>query len=156
MQRAYAVILGALGVAFCLRVSGQLLVASFQVEFLPPMSEWYSGLLPYPLLLPIQLLILVAQAKVSLDIWRGAGFFANRRPRAGRALCWFSGIYFVAMAIRYGVVMTLFPERRWFGGTIPIVFHWVLAAYLFVLGRYQRGAAHNSSMQQGTSASSRT
>jgi hypothetical protein len=28
------------------------------------------------------------------------------------------------------------PEQRWFGGTVPIVFHCVLAAFLFVLGSY--------------------
>ncbi len=32
--------------------------------------------------------------------------------------------------------MVLHPERRWLGtGTIPIAFHWVLAAFLFRLGR---------------------
>ncbi len=36
---------------------------------------------------------------------------------------------------RYVVVMTLYPER-WLGGTIPIFFHWVLAAYLFAYGRF--------------------
>jgi len=30
--------------------------------------------------------------------------------------------------------------RRRFGGTIPIVFHWVLAGYLFVLEYYHRRA----------------
>jgi hypothetical protein len=29
------------------------------------------------------------------------------------------------------------PEQRWLGGTIPIVFHWVLAVFLFVLGASQ-------------------
>ena len=33
---------------FVLRVVGQVLVAFFDVRFLPPMSQWYSGLLPYP------------------------------------------------------------------------------------------------------------
>ena len=33
---------------FVLRVTGQALVAFLEVGFLPPMSEWYSGLLPYP------------------------------------------------------------------------------------------------------------
>jgi hypothetical protein len=33
--------------------------------------------------------------------------------------------------------MALYPERRWLGtGTIPIVFHWVLAAYLFTLAHF--------------------
>ena len=137
MRRAYAVVLGVLVFAFFLRVLGQVLVAFFQVEFLPPMAEWYSGLVPYPVLLPIQLLILVVQAKISLDIWRGSGFFAIRRARAGNVLCGFSYVYFAAMVLRYVLTMSFYPERRWFTGTLPIFFHWVLAAYLFVLGQFQ-------------------
>lgn len=145
MRRVYAVVLGILAFAFFLRVLGQVLVAFFYVDFLPPMAEWYSGLLPYPVLLPMQFLILVVQAKISLDIWRGLDFFAIRRPRAGKVLCWCSYVYFAGMVLRYILTMSLYPERRWFTGTIPIFFHWVLAAYLFVLGRFQvrtdRGAS---------------
>jgi hypothetical protein len=32
------------------------------------------------------------------------------------------------------------PDQRWLGGTIPIVFHIVLASWLFVLGSYLRSA----------------
>lgn len=144
MRRTFAVVLGVLAVAFFLRVLGQLLVATADVDFLPPMAAWYSGLVPYAVLLPIQILILVVQVKISADIWRGFGFFSRRRPVAGRALCWFSGIYFAAMVIRYVVVMTVDPERRWFTGTIPIFFHFVLAAYLFVLSRFQVWASRES------------
>ena len=107
------------------------------------MSEWYSGLLPYPLLLPAQIAILAVQACISLQLARGHGMFVRPRPRVGRVLIVFSVVYFAAMALRYAVTMTWYPERRWLGtGTIPIVFHWVLAAYLFTLGRHHaRGAA---------------
>lgn len=138
MHRRYSLLLGALAFAFLLRVAGQLLVAIFHVDFLPPMPAWYSGLMPYPLLLPIQVLILIVQAKVSWDLWRGSGFFAARHPVAGRFLCWFSYVYFAVMVLRYVLTMSFYPERRWLGGTIPIFFHWVLAAYLFVLGRFMR------------------
>jgi hypothetical protein len=137
MQKTYAVILWALQLAFLLRVLGQLLVAFFHVTFLPPMAQWYSGLLPYPILLPIQVLILLLQTKINWDIWRASGYFAARNPAGGKALCWFCLVYFVAMLLRYVVTMVLYPERRWFSGTIPIFFHFVLAAYLFVLGRYK-------------------
>ena len=116
---------------------GQALVAFPGVKFLPPMEAWYSGLIPYPALLPIQIVILAFQAKISADLWRGAGYFALRRPRSGRVLRWFSFFYFLAMLLRYLVTMILYPNMRWLGGTIPIFFHWVLAAYLFVLGRFQ-------------------
>ena len=126
-----------------------MLVAFFGVTFLPPMREWYSGLIPYPVLLPIQILILLLQAKISLDIWRGSGFFAGHRPRVGRSLCWFSCAYFLAMVVRYGLTMYLYPERRWFSGTIPIFFHLVLAAYLFILGQYQLSTEEEASAPNG-------
>jgi hypothetical protein len=68
---------------------------------------------------------------------RGAGFFVQLRPRTGNILMWLSYIYAFAMAVRYVVTMTLHPELRWFTGTIPIWFHFVLAAFLYTLGRYQ-------------------
>lgn len=65
---------------FALRVAGQALVAFSDVRFLPPMQAWYSGLMPYPYLLPSQ------RARLLWD-----------RP-------------------------------------IPIVFHWVLAAFVISVG----------------------
>jgi hypothetical protein len=138
-QRTYSIVLSVLALAFFLRLLGQALVAFFDVDFLPSMAQWYSGLLRYSVLLPIQLLILAAQAKISWDIWHGAGFFATLQPRTGMRLCWFGYVYFAAMVLRYVLTMTFYPERRWFTGTIPIFFHWVLAAYLFVLGRFAAG-----------------
>ncbi len=134
--RRQAALLSLLAFFFFLRVVGQALVAFRDVTFLPPMPEWYSGLLPYPVLLPIQVAILAVQAVISRDLWTGHGLFAVRRPPAGRLLRGLSVVYFAAMALRYVITMALRPERRWLGGVIPIVFHWVLAGYLFVLGRY--------------------
>lgn len=128
--------LGGMAFAFFLRVLGQALVAADRAGFLPPMEEWYSGVVPYAALLPIQIAILGLQAAISRDIWKGSGRFAGARPAIGRGLQWFSYLYFAVMLVRYVVTMTLYPERHWLSGTIPIVFHWVLAGYLFTLGRY--------------------
>jgi hypothetical protein len=138
-MKAYALVLAVLAAAFLGRVLGQVVVALFNPAFLPPMPEWYSGLIPYPALLPIQLVILGFQFQVSRQLWTGRGPLAVARPRLGAGLTWFSLIYFGAMLARYIVTMSLHPERRWFGGAIPIVFHWVLAAYLYILSRYHRG-----------------
>ena len=119
---------------FALRVAGQALVAFLHVGFLPPMSAWYSGLVPYAVLLPVQLVILAIMARINVDLTAGAGTFATPRPRLGRGLRWFALVYVLAMVVRYVVTMMLHPEQRWLGGTIPIVFHWVLAAYVFVWG----------------------
>ena len=137
--KAEALILALLALAFLGRVAGQVVVALAAPAWLPPMEEWYSGLLPYPVLLPIQGVILTVQARISWDLWRGTGRFARRSSHLGAALMWLALIYFIVMLSRYVITMALFPERRWFGHAIPIFFHWVLAGYLFVWSRYHRG-----------------
>ena len=133
---AYALVMWALTLLFFLRVLGQLLVAFFDAAFLPAMEEWYSGLVPYPILLPIQILILTFQVKVCMDFSRGRGFFVVQRKTMGRIVLWFSYLYFASMLLRYIITMVLHPDKRWFGGTIPIFFHLVLAGYLFTLGHF--------------------
>jgi hypothetical protein len=121
---------------FFLRVFGQVLVVFFQPRWLPPMSQWYSGLLPYRYLLPIQTLFLIVMGWMSFDITRGNGFFSIPNPNMGNGVVWFSYVYFGSMVIRYLIRMTKHPDQRWLGGTIPIIFHCVLAVFLFVFGQY--------------------
>jgi hypothetical protein len=136
-RRTYALVLGLLAGLFFLRVLGQALVALLAVSFLPPMADWYSGLLPYPILLPTQIAILGLQGAAVVDFARGRGVFVEPRPRLGRVVRRASLLYFAAMALRYVITMAVHPERRWLGtGTIPIVFHWVLAAWLFTFGHF--------------------
>ena len=108
------------------------------VSFLPAMPHWYSGLLPYPLLLPSQLVILVVQGVVCAQFARGHGALVTpARPRLGRALIGVAVLYAGAMVVRYALTMAWYPERRWLGpGTIPSVFHVVLAAFIFTVGHF--------------------
>jgi len=140
-------VLWALSALFLARVLGQVLVVLAGVEWLPAAGEWYSGLLPYPLLLPVQVAILGLMARINLQAGRGRGYLSARRPRLGRALLAFAAVYALVMVVRYVVSGRLHPERRLLPpGVIPIVFHWVLAAYLAVLGRLAlRGGAFTSS-----------
>jgi uncharacterized protein len=126
---------------FCLRVLGQVLVAFFAVSFLPPMEEWFSGLLPYPELLASQIAIVVVYSKICVDFWRGQGYFATPRPELGRNLLKFGSLYLGVMIMRYVIRMGLYPHERWAGGCIPIFFHWVLASFLLVLASYHRAPA---------------
>lgn len=143
--RSHAGLLWLLTFLFFLRVAGQILVAFLGVSFLPPMKEWMSGLLPYPALLVSQIAILLFQCRVNCDFSRGRGYFIEPKPRAGRILRVLSFLYAGAMALRYVVTMTLYPERRWAGsGTIPIVFHLVLAAWLYAFARYHVLSAENA------------
>lgn len=133
-----APVLWVLFALFVARVAGQALVATLDVPFLPPMQAWYSGLLAYEILLPAQILIVALMMKICLDFSGGRGFFVE--PRRILAIHWlyFGYAYLAVMIARYPVQMVLHPETRWLGGTIPIFFHWVLAAFVIAVGRYHR------------------
>lgn len=94
-----------------LRVAGQALVAFLNVSFLPPMTQWYSGLIPYPILLPVQIIMIVVMIKIVTDFTRGRGYFVIPRPRIGFLMKWISYLYFSSMIIRYLLTMTWHPER---------------------------------------------
>ena len=128
---------------------GQFLVVLNAALWLPPMKEWYSGLLPYPALLPTQVLIAVVFGWICVDFTRGRGFWMKPRPFFGRGLLVFAYVYLAAMVLRYVLRMALVPEARWFGQTIPIFFHWVLASFLIVFGRWHRARLTELRRQTG-------
>jgi hypothetical protein len=105
-------------------------------RWLPPMEQWQSGLLPYPLLLIGQIVVLTWMLLICVDFSRGSGFFLEPHPSGGRFSIWFSYVYFGWMVVRYINRMTRRPDQRWFGGTIPIVFHSIVAAFLWTWGMY--------------------
>lgn len=119
---------------FVLRVAGQVLVALRPQAWLPPMAQW--NLLPYPILLPIQLVIIAVMVWVDRSFTLNAVAPALNDAHGGSLLVALSAVYAAAMVIRYALRMGRRPDQRWFGGTIPIVFHVVLAAYLYVLGSF--------------------
>jgi hypothetical protein len=101
---------------------------------LPATEHWFSGLIPYPILLGVQLVMLAGMVKIASDVWRGRGFFAKLRPWS-RFLVICSVIYAGSMVLRYVLTMIYRPEMRWFGSTIPIFFHFVLAGFLYTWGK---------------------
>jgi hypothetical protein len=127
-----AVVMAVLGGLFLLRVIGQVLVTYAGVGWLPAVEHWQSGLLAYPALLASQGVILVLLALVTADVWRGRGRFARPRPRVASALGWVGAIYLASMIVRYVATMLARPEWRWFGHSIPVLFHLVLATFLLV------------------------
>jgi len=117
---------------FLLRVLGQLEVALGQGQgWLPTMERWYSGYVAYPLLIPAQILLLMWMTAVAYDNSRGAGLFHVERPRSRRVLNRLAIFYLLAMVVRYIVQVGLVPELG--GHTIPILFHWLLAAFVALL-----------------------
>jgi uncharacterized protein len=129
-----AVVLCLLSGLFVLRVVGQLVVRTRAPRWLPPTEQW--NLMPYRWLLPSQLGIVALLAWMDLDFARGHGFWVEPRPALGVGAVVFALLYASVMAARYVLRMSRRPDQRWFGGTIPIAFHFVLAAYLLVLGTF--------------------
>ena len=121
-------LLWALLALFVLRVAGQALVAFFDTPWLPPMERWYSGLVPYGWLLPAQLAIVALMAKICADFTRRRGFFVRPRRFFAVHWLWLGWIYLAAMILRFAVQ----------GPTIPVVFHWVLAAFVIAVGLWHR------------------
>ncbi len=117
---------------FLVRVAGQLVVRLRRPSWLPPTEEW--NLSPYRLLLPAQIAILALMTWVDISFSLDRGGPVSPRPRLGEGILLFAYVYAAAMAVRYGDRMLRRPAARWFGGTIPIVFHVVLASYLYVFG----------------------
>lgn len=119
---------------FVLRVTGQALVALRPQPWLPPMAQW--NYLPYPILLPIQLVFIVIMVWIDMSFTLNIGISTAQSADIGNILIAFSAVYALVMAIRYAVRMSRRPDQRWFGGTIPIIFHIVLASYLYALGSF--------------------
>jgi hypothetical protein len=120
---------------FAARVIGQLETALLAPAWLPDMDAWFSGLLPYPLLLPAQIAILMLMAVVAWNRRVRNGCFARANPRVAGALRLFAYLYFVVMAVRLGVNVIDNGAEFWREGAIPVAFHWVLALFLLVAGR---------------------
>jgi hypothetical protein len=118
------------------RVLGQVVVLLLAPRWLPPMEQWQSGLLPYPVLLVGQAVVVTLMIWTSIDFSRGAGFWVAPHPRLGLAALWWSYVYAGAMVVRYVIRMARRPDERWLGGTIPIIFHTVVAAFQWTFGMY--------------------
>jgi len=120
---------------FAVRVIGQFEALVLSPPWLPGMDAWYSGLLPYYLLLPAQIALLMVMAVVAWNRRVRTGRFAAASPRFARGLRIFAALYFVLMAVRLGV--NLFQHGADFRehGAIPVAFHWVLALFALVSGR---------------------
>jgi hypothetical protein len=98
------------------------------------MPRWYSGLMPYEYLLPFQVVILALMAKICADFTRGRGFFVRPRRFFAGPWLWFGWLYLAVMLARLPLQLALGPD----GPLIPIFFHWVLAAFVILVGLWHR------------------
>ena len=116
------------------RVAGQIFAATTAPAWLPPMQRWYSGVMPYRYLLPVQIVFIVVMVAMIAGVASGTGVLGTRNDTAGRWIVWASYVYAIGMVVRSVRYATAPPEKR--GVLIPIVFHFVLAAFLFVYGSF--------------------
>ena len=130
--RVSALILGVLLGLFVLRVVGQIVVATRAPQWLPPMARWYSGLMPYRYLLPTQIVFIVLMTAMTIGVARQSAPFGTISAGAGGWIVWASYVYALGMVVRSVRYALATPTQR--GVLIPIVFHFVLAAFLFAYG----------------------
>ena len=139
MGQRYFPWLVALAGLFVLRVLAQLIQAVYPVAWLPPFEAWHGAVLPYPLLVAAQCLIIGVLAWIIVRVRAEA--ITPRRWKV-RVCFLFGGVYFGFMAVRLIGGLTVLGDHAWFSKTLPAVFHLVLAAFILLLGHYiyRRGA----------------
>ena len=135
-----AVLWACIGLFFA-RVVGQIEALLVAPRWLPAMEAWYSGILPYPLLLPIQIALLMLMGVLAIHPRRRAGS-ADRTSRILRVL---AVLYAAGMAVRLILIVHRYAEDYYLHGAIPVAFHWVLALFLLVWTRLTYGPPYASS-----------
>ena len=139
--QAFSPVLWLCSVLLLLRVAGQLLVVLRAPAWLPPMAQWQSGLVPYRFLLATQVVVLTLMFWIAADFARGAGVWVRPMPGLGHVVLAWSCLYATAMVVRYAIRMFRRPDQRWLGGTIPIIFHSVVAAFQLTFALYHVAGA---------------
>ncbi len=130
-----AVLLWSCVALFGARVIGQIEALLLEPDWLPAMEAWYSGLMPYYLLLPAQIALLMFMAVVAWNRRVRTGRFAAAHPRLAGGLRIAACLYFLAMALRLALNISANGEDFWTEGAIPVAFHWVLALFLLAAAR---------------------
>jgi hypothetical protein len=110
---------------------GQIEVVLLAPSWLPPFRAWESGLIPYGVLLPIQILLIAWMAIVATDHWRGSGYFWVTHGSTRRRLKMIAAIYFTIMLLRLAITAAIPPHTLLERGLIPVIAHWDLAAFIY-------------------------
>ena len=140
-NRSYAVALTSLLLLFVFRIVAQFGPGIHPVDFLPPFDEWHSGILPYPVLLTGQALVLAVLLRIVVA--HGTDRCIAHR-RLGIVLLAGGGVYFAVMCFRLLAAMTFAAADSWLGATIPAFFHVVLACFALIHGYFNlRHASHD-------------
>ena len=118
---------------FLLRVLAQPLSLIIDTPLLPRFESWHSGVLPYPVLVAAQILIIAWFARTA---WRFGKGEVVPRHRRGVFFLLFGSAYFLFMLARLLLGLTIMRDSRWFTSYLPTTFHLVLASWLLVYGQF--------------------
>jgi hypothetical protein len=120
---------------FALRVIGQLEVAILEPAWLPESGAWHSGFLPYPLLLPMQIAMLMLMAIFAWDPRVRNRRISRVHPRVAAALRKLALFHFFAMAVRLAADILENGWNFWREDAISVVSHWVWVLFVLVCCR---------------------
>ena len=116
---------------FCFRVFAQIATKFIEIPFLSPFESWHSGSMPYPLLLVLQFIIILAMFRFSIKSGKNDIPQDNKR---GKIIIIIGAIYFIIMIGRLVIGLTGISEARFFVNYLTTSFHYVLASYLILCG----------------------
>ncbi|MEE3232860.1 MAG: hypothetical protein VX294_01730 [Candidatus Latescibacterota bacterium] len=126
---------------FSFRVVAQMVQYFHPVEALPQFEEWQSGVLPYPVLLLAQLIILFILVQTIGRYFRGSVRMGRKR---GIVFLLGGGGYFLVMVARLLASVFFNKNESWFfDGALPAFFHVMLSCFVithgyFIFGRQQQ------------------
>lgn len=131
-QGTYGVILWGLLGLFCFRVIAQLIQSNFSMDFLPAFEAWHSGALPYHYLVITQILIIFLYVYICIR-------FTNKNVVPNRKLgniFLFAGLIYAGIMFARLLIGVFVSSSTWFHAYLPIFFHFVLAAFLIIVGMF--------------------
>ncbi len=131
-QGTYGAVLWILLGLFCFRVVAQLIQSYFSIELLPAFDAWHSGALPYHYLVITQVLIIFLYGYISVR-------FTNRSVVPNRKLgniFFYTGLIYAIVMLARLFIGLFVSSSAWFHAYLPIFFHFVLAAFLIVVGMF--------------------
>ena len=118
---------------FAMRVLAQGIQALYPVPFLPPFQAWHGDVLPYPLLVISQIIILFVLAGILIRVKDDT---ISPSPWKYRTCFTLGSIYFLFMTFRLIAGLTFMADHPWFSKSYPAFFHVVLASFILLLGHY--------------------
>ena len=118
---------------FVFRVLAQLVQSLHPVAVLPPFGAWHGGVMAYPLLVVLQVVVIVALAII---LWRVRADAILPRRWKYRVCFTLGGVYFAFMSFRLLAGLTFLADNPWFSRSLPAIFHVVLATFILLFGCY--------------------